>query len=165
MIINLNHGDPKAVAIVWTINILALLLMWLIGAPIAFFWIKNLSYTIHGDGIRVCKGIITKTQQNIPFRAITDFALERTLFDRMLGIGSIKVQTAGQSHNPSGYEGKLGGLVEFEEWHEDLKERLRVLHPGSEPVTNYETGPVSDTGLLQEILKELQAIRKELKNG
>ncbi len=163
MIINLNQNDSKAAAIVWTINILALLLMWLIGTPIAFFWIKNLSYTIHDDGIRIYKGIITKTQQNIPYRAITDFALERSLFDRMLGIGSIKVQTAGQSHNPSGYEGRLGGLVEYEAWQGDLKERLHALHPVAESVATAETGPVSETGLLKEILNELKAIRKELR--
>ena len=162
MIINLNHGEPEAIIIIWMISILLLLLMWMITVPVAYLWIKNLAYTIHGDGIRIYKGIITKTQQNIPYRAITDFALERSLYDRFLGIGSIKIQTAGQSHTATGYEGKLGGLIEYDDWHSDLREKLKSLHPVSESVTTAETGPKSETDILKEILAELKAIRKNI---
>ena len=38
---------------------------------------------------------LTKKEQNIPYRSITDFVLKRGPFDRYLGIGTIQVQTAG----------------------------------------------------------------------
>ena len=158
-LIVVNAGEIEVAYILWLVGIILLFLMWLFTTPIAYLWIKNLEYTILTDGIRIHKGIITKIQQNIPFRAITDFALQRTLFDRMLGIGSIKIQTAGQSHSPTGYEGKLGGLINFSEWHADLREKVKNLHPMSEAVTTSESSIISERDLLKQILTELKQIR------
>ena len=160
LIMDYNYVEMEVIVLVWFLVVVSLIVMWLFSIPIAWLWIKNLTYVILDDAIRIYKGIITKTQQNIPFRAITDFALERTLFDRILGIGSIKIQTAGQSTNPTGYEGKLGGLINYEEWHNDLRDRVKTLHPQSEAVTVTETKGQSDSALLQAILNELKEIRK-----
>jgi uncharacterized membrane protein YdbT with pleckstrin-like domain len=159
-IIYLNRGEMEVAFMLWLGGIFSLFLMWLISTPIAYFWIKNLEYIINEDRIRIHKGIITKTKQNIPFRAITDFALERTLFDRILGIGSIKIQTAGQSHSATGYEGKLAGLIEYEDRHSQLRERVKSLHPLSESITTAESSHRSDTDILKEILIELREIKK-----
>ena len=107
LIISLSSGNTEAIIVIWVVSIGLILLMWIISYPLIRLWIKNLSYLIFDDRVTIHKGILTKTQQNIPFRAITDFALERTIFDRILKIGSIKIQTAGQSASPTGYEGKL----------------------------------------------------------
>ncbi len=160
LIIKMTNGNPETAYIIWLIGILCLFIMWIKSSLIAHLWIKNLEYIIHEDRVKIHKGILTKTQQNIPFRAITDFALERTLYDRMLGIGSVKIQTAGQSHQPSGYEGKLGGLLEYDKWHSELREKVKSLHPISESVTITETGKISDTTVLKQILEELKEIRK-----
>jgi len=160
LIILVAEGNLEAAYIVWFIGILCLFLMWLFSTLIAHLWIKNLEYIVHDDRVNIHLGILTKTKKNIPFRAITDFVLERTLYDRLLGIGSIKIQTAGQSHQPSGYEGKLGGLVEYDKWHSELKEKVRSLHPVSESVTTSETGKISDANILKQILEELKEIRK-----
>jgi uncharacterized membrane protein YdbT with pleckstrin-like domain len=102
---------------------------------------------------------LTKTRQNIPFRAITDFALVRTLYDRYLDIGSIKIQTAGKHiSSSSAYEGNLAGLVNYEQLHTKLRERVKKLHPMSE--TTREKEQTSDGDVWQEILKELKEIRK-----
>lgn len=159
-IINLSHGNPQAPGIIWLIGILALVLMWLITTPISYLWYKNLTYIVENDRVQIYKGIITKTQQNIPFRAITDFALQRSLYDRMLGTGSINIQTAGQSHNPSGYEGKLAGLIAYEELHSDLREKIKTLHPVSETLTTTERSPKSTADVFEQILQELREIRK-----
>jgi len=159
-IINMSQGNQEAIFIIWFASVAALFLMWLLTIPIAHLWIKNLGYTIREDGIRIQKGIITKLQQNIPYRAVTDFALERTLYDRILGIGSVKIQTAGQSHSPTGYEGKLAGLTDYEQWHADLRERVRSLQPVSESITTAETTRLSEKDLLMQILAELKEIKK-----
>ncbi len=161
-IITLTSGDLNAIYAVWTIGILCLFLMWIFSTLIAYLWIKNLEYIIREDRVNIHLGIITKTQKNIPFRAITDFVLVRTLYDRMLGIGSLKIQTAGQSTQPSGYEGKLGGLVEYEKWHSELRSRIQSLHPVAQSLATTEGGSSTDHDVLKQILAELKEIRKNL---
>ena len=98
---------------------------WLaLGAIILLFsklWIDRLSYIIKDSSITIYKGIFTKIEQNIPNTKVTDFILHRDLFDRFMGIGSIKVQTAGAS-GAVGYEGKLDGVLDYEEVHGNLRD-------------------------------------------
>ncbi|MCF7794682.1 MAG: PH domain-containing protein [Candidatus Cloacimonetes bacterium] len=140
----------------WWITFLLILAMWLISAPIMILWIKNLSYSIEDDRIVIHKGILTKIKQNIPFRMITDFMLERSLYDRWLGIGSIKIQTAGQSQNSSGYEGKLSGLMEWDKMHEELRAKL------AQTEKSVEKSVQEPKGSLAEILTELKKISRIL---
>ena len=160
LIINFADGKIETAYIICLIGILCILFMWIISTPISYFWIKNLEYIIHEDRVKIHKGILTKTQQNIPFRAITDFALEKTLYDRILNIGSVKIQTAGQSHTPTGYEGKLSGLIDYDKWHSVLREKVKTLHPISESITTLETEKRSDATIMEQILNELKEIKK-----
>jgi uncharacterized membrane protein YdbT with pleckstrin-like domain len=161
LIIHLAEGDMQAVEILWIICPAIIVTLWVIGYPILYLWYKNLSYTVHEDRVSIHKGVLTKTEQNIPFRAITDFALVRTLYDRFLGIGSIKIQTAGKHvSSASQYEGNLAGLTNYGELHADLRERVRKLHPVSETVTTREGSRPADAEVWQEMLKELREIRK-----
>ena len=156
-------NDPEfkeistVLSIIW---IIAQVLLWAISIPIIKLWIKNLEYIIQDDRITIHKGILTKTQQNIPYRSVTDFALKRTIYDRFLGIGSINIQTAGQSQSASGYEGSLIGLIDYENLHSEMKEKLKILHPVSESVTTSEVVQKPDVNVLQQILAELKIIRQ-----
>jgi uncharacterized membrane protein YdbT with pleckstrin-like domain len=163
LIIILVNGDQQAISILWITTSAALLAMWAIGYPLLYLWIKNLEYMVTEDRVTIYKGILTKTKQNIPFRAITDFALVRTLYDRYLGIGSINIQTAGQ-HISSGskYEGKLAGLTSYEQIHSELRDKLKILHPVSGPVPTGDAGKLPPGDVLKEILKELKEINKNL---
>jgi uncharacterized membrane protein YdbT with pleckstrin-like domain len=157
----LTPGDPMAEEITWICTAGTIILTWIISYPIIVFWIRNLEYVIYDDRISIHKGILTKTVQNIPFRAITDFALLRSLYDRALGIGSIKIQTAGQStQSGSKYEGSLAGLIDYEALHTDLRSRIRKLHPVTDAVTTVEASKHGPGSTLEEILKELREIRK-----
>jgi uncharacterized membrane protein YdbT with pleckstrin-like domain len=160
LIIHIAGGDPNAPPILWLITAIAVLVMWLMAYPIAKLWIRNLAYVIQEDRITIQKGILTKTQQNIPYRSITDFMLQRSLYDRILGIGSIRIQTAGQSQSPSGYEGNMSGLIEYERLHDQLRGKLRSLHPTSESLTTHEPVQKSTEQILDQMLQELKAIRK-----
>ena len=159
---HLEESGHRAIQILWIIGICTIAAMWLISYPLIKIWINNLEYIIHEDRVTIHKGILTKTKQNIPFRAITDFALQRTLFDRMLGLGSINIQTAGQSHTPTGYEGKLAGLIDYDALHKDLRDRVKVLHPIAESTTIREPQMQSEIKILEQILSELQEIRRNL---
>ena len=127
--------------------------MWLVAVPIIVLWHRNLSYAIEPQRIVIRKGILTRIQQNIPFSMVTDFRLQRSLYDRALGIGSIQVQTAGQGVTGTGYEGKLAGLESWGDLHEDLRGRIRG------------TTVLTDDVDLGDILDEIREIRRVLETS
>ena len=123
-------------------------------------WINNLSYIIKDSSITIYKGIFTKIEQNIPDNKVTDFVLYRDLFDRFLGMGSIKVQTAGAS-GQSGFEGVLNGILDYEKVHTNLREKLVSTQTSTESVKSTN---VSNETVLVDILSELKDINKKLNN-
>lgn len=160
-----STSSSQVASILWPIITVVIISLWVVAVPIIILWIKNLTYFIEEDRVTIFKGILTKVQQNIPYRAVTDFNLHRSLYDRFLKIGSIKIQTAGQSKNTTGYEGSLSGIKDWENLHQQLRGKIKTLHPRSEATTVTETtshAPNDDK--LQNILDELKAIRKVLEN-
>jgi len=158
--------DPKVspsdvAAILWPIVFGVIFLLWLIAVPIIKLWISNLSYYIDEDRITIHKGILSKIKQNVPYRAITDFQLHRSLYDRFLGIASIKLQTAGQSPTATGFEAKLAGLIDWDDLLEKLRAKVKILYPSSVTATTNQSVE-NDNGLLEKILEELKGIRNAL---
>jgi len=162
LIIHIADGNRMAIPVIWIADISLTVLVWIISLPLIRLWIRNLGYVINNDRITIYKGILTKKEQNIPFRAITDFALSRTIFDRLLGIGSVMVQTAGQSQASGGYEGNLAGLAEYEELYSDLREKLEKSSAG---MTTTEPDAERSGAVLEEILGELRKISRNLEKG
>ena len=161
IIIYLEAGsDSDGIMVIWLLCLGLISIMWIVAFPQIHLWIKNLSYFIYDDRITIQSGIITKKEQNIPYRSITDFVLARGPFDRILGIGTIKIQTAGQSTSATGYEGSLSGLLDYEPIHTDLREKLKSLHPISESITTSESVKQSYDSVLVQILEELKEIRR-----
>lgn len=155
----------QVAVLLWPIIAGIILLEWLISAPLIILWIKNLSYQIEEDRVTIYKGILSKQQQNIPYRAVTDFMLHRSLYDRVLGIGTIRIQTAGQSHTATGYEGQLSGLSNWAELHQQLRDKLKSLHPVAQATAVSENASsISTDETLRHILEEVKAIRKALEN-
>ncbi|MCF7800410.1 MAG: PH domain-containing protein [Candidatus Marinimicrobia bacterium] len=150
---------------IWGWSAFTIVLMWLLSLPIMLLWIRNLRYFIEEDRITIHKGIITKIQQNIPYRAITDFQLQRTLYDRILGIGALRIQTAGQSQAATGYEGKLSGLTDWQNLLDDLRVRVKAYHRSKQAPGDQGPAPPQNDGIMQEILLELRAIRKKLETS
>jgi len=150
-----EEGSGSEILFLGTVGWLAL------GAIILLFsklWIDRLSYIIKDSSITIYKGIFTKIEQNIPNTKVTDFILHRDLFDRFMGIGSIKVQTAGAS-GAVGYEGKLDGLLDYEEVHGNLRDKLISMQTVAEPTKNTNE---SNDSVLTDILIELREINKKL---
>jgi len=170
-IIAAAEGGFEESGLYWTISLCSLAGIALLSFVISWLWIRNLEYVVEDDRIRIHKGILTKLQKNIPFRAVTDFALERSLFDRWLGIGSIKIQTAGQSHQAAGYEGVMGGLTDYDNWYTLLHERVAGLQAdaGMQEGSHLEAAPAGSNisaqngkrmiDLLQEISDDVKALK------
>lgn len=158
--------DPKVTAsgvaaILWPIVFGVIFLLWLIAVPIIKLWINNLSYFIDDDRITIHKGIISRIKQNVPYRAITDFQLHRSLYDRALRIGSIRVQTAGQKPSATGYEAILAGLAEWDNLLEQLRVKVKRLYP-STGIISSDSSMLSEKDILQNILAELVEIKNKL---
>ena len=160
LFINYSNPDPESTLVLCVICCGANLVMWVISYPIIHLWTKNLTYIVRDDRITILSGILTKKEQNIPYRSITDFVLKRGPFDRYLGIGTIQVQTAGQSQTATGYEGCLSGILDYNSVHSDLRDKLKSLHPVSESTTTSEPINLSNENVLTQILEELKKIRK-----
>lgn len=158
-----NLNGEEVSRILWPLTVASILLLWIISVPIIILWIKNLEYMIKDERVTIHKGILSKVHKNIPYRAITDFILHRSLYDRALGIASIRIQTAGQSQTATGFEGHMAGLADWNELHKTLRQKLKTLHPMAESLTTRESSPaLRDGRILEEILTELKAIRKAL---
>lgn len=158
-----NITVEQAGSIIWPICGGVILLLMIVALPIMKLWVNNLSYSIEDDRLTVKKGIISKIEQNIPFIAVTDFMLHRSLYDRILGIASIRIQTAGQSANPAGYEGAFSGLINYETLYSELRNKLKAATKSSDKNENVFSN-FSTPDLLTKILMELTTIREMMED-
>ncbi|NLG51998.1 MAG: PH domain-containing protein [Chloroflexi bacterium] len=58
---------------------------------------RSISYELGEEDIIVRKGIITKTETMVPYRMVTNVSVKRGPMDRLLGMGTLEVHTAGYS--------------------------------------------------------------------
>jgi membrane protein YdbS with pleckstrin-like domain len=151
-------------------------LIWLIPTLIYIpFQFRAIEYSVKAETgetmpeVYVKRGVITITRKHVPFRTITNISSKAGPFDRLFGIGSVHIETAGYSGSQQqGPEVKLDGIVFYEEVRDFILNELRkfkspyvigteVTHPVEEPVPRME-------GLDDEILITLREIRDLIKN-
>ncbi len=147
-----EHSRAEVGAVLWPIVLRLTVVGWIIAVPIMALWVRNLIYIVGEERISIHKGILSRIQQNIPYRAITDFQLHRSPFDRLLGIGSLRIQTAGQGQTATGYEGNLAGLVDWEDLLEQLRSKVQQYQdaPGAQS-SSENINPVELGGILNEL--------------
>jgi len=138
-----------------------LIVVWVIVPWFQYLWAINLKYTIDDERLVIDKGIVFKKSVSIPYFAITDFTLSRSLYERWLDIGTILVQTAGQGAQAGGHEGRLEGLVEFDDLHATLRSRVKNLR-GSQSVETPVAPLEGDAEVLNSILDEIKKINRKL---
>ncbi|MFX1578429.1 MAG: PH domain-containing protein [Promethearchaeota archaeon] len=156
---------------------------WLITFSILFpyliiypIYIRSFEYSVIGKSgetmpeIYVKKGLINITRKHVPFRTITNIQSVAGPFDRLFGIGSIEVETAGGSGSSfQSSEEKLEGLTFYEELRDFILMELRkfkdpyvtgteVVHPEEEPVIRIEEN-IEDEILL--VLREIRDLLKK----
>jgi len=156
----------------WTFG---LNLIWFVPLVIWIpFYFRTLEYSVKAQSgetmpeVYVKKGVFTITRKHVPFRTITNISSRAGVFDRVFGIGSVHIETAGYSGTKStGPEEKLEGIVFYEEVRDFILNELRkfkypyvtgteVVYPEEEPVSWME-------GLDDEILITLREIRDILR--
>lgn len=73
----------------------AVLAIWSVAVP--FLRWRTTHYVITSHRIMVRRGILTKTGKDITLAKITDVGFTQTLLDRMIGAGSLRIESAGDS--------------------------------------------------------------------
>ncbi|MEA2069679.1 MAG: PH domain-containing protein [Asgard group archaeon] len=90
-----------------------------------YYYYQLMNYRIKKTEMVVQRGVIHKIEQVVPYRAVTNVAVFRSLFDRMFGIGTIRLQTAG-SGSPYPEE-SIEGLVNYQEIYDKLMSKIRSV--------------------------------------
>ncbi|MCB0405894.1 MAG: PH domain-containing protein [Bdellovibrionales bacterium] len=68
--------------------------------PLGFRWLQNRCkhYVLTNERLYVEDGVFSKTKRSIPIDAINDVILNQSLFQRIVGTGTISVMTGNDSH-------------------------------------------------------------------
>ncbi len=134
-------------------------LIWLLPTfAIIPSYYRSLRYEIRRDEVIVKAGVITKSVKHVPFRTVTNLKTKQDPLDRLFGLGTLNVQTAGMS-GQSGAEESLVGLPIFEDVYDQVAGALRRFRGSMAPTQTEDETEGGEHELLAAILSELQAIR------
>ena len=154
-------------------------LIWIVPALILIpIYVSRIEYSVIAESgetmpeIYVRKGIITITEKHVPFRTITNIASKAGPLDRLMGIGSVEIQTAGITSGTqpgSKPEERIEGIPFFEEVRDFILQELRkflrpyvvgteVDAPRMEKTT---TGEFESTSEVLSVLKEIRDILRD----
>lgn len=122
---------------------------------------RSLQYEIHEDEVLMRVGVVTKTVKHVPFRTVTNLTVNRGPFDRLFGLGTLKIQTAGMS-GQSGAEESLVGLPNFQEVYDQVVKVLRRYRGAMAPTQAEEELALTGDGMMADILTEVRTIRETL---
>jgi len=77
-----------------------------VGTIAVVIYVKRIEYSVLGwsgesmPEIYTKRGIITITKRHVPFRTVTNVQTRRGVFDRIMGIGTVLIETAGGTVGP-----------------------------------------------------------------
>lgn len=107
-----------------SIGVALILFVWLVLLPF-LRWVTS-TYTITDRRIITRRGIINKTGHDLPLRRINNVNYERSLLDRMLGCGTLVLETA------AGQPLVLPDVPGVERVHVTITELLFAVHEDSD---------------------------------
>lgn len=123
-------------------------------------YVRSIEYELGEHELIVRRGIITRSTDMVPYHMITNVALRRGPLARALGLGTLKVHTAGYSQS-SASEATLSGVSNYEELREVLTGRVRGAEGA--PAVVVAAGTTPEQELLASLLEELRNLRADLK--
>ena len=146
-------------AIWWSLGVtLGLNLLW--GVPAVLLmapYFRSLRYEIHEEQVVMHVGVITRSVKYVPFRTVTNMKINRGPLDRLFGIGTLQIQTAGISGSEQAEQG-LVGLEDPQAVYDLAVRALRRFRGAMSPTA----ADVDEEDLLIAILEEVRGIRQSL---
>jgi len=93
------------------VYIIAATIVFVTGSVYVYIYVKRIEYSSMGRSgdtmpeIYTKRGIITITKRHVPFRTVVHVETRQGIFDRIMGIGTVLIETAGgstgqQAHSP-----------------------------------------------------------------
>jgi uncharacterized membrane protein YdbT with pleckstrin-like domain len=160
-ILTLGEEEEGSIAILLILAIVTV--VWLVLFVFLKLWIDSFRYEFTENEVIVKKGWITKSKKIVPYRTITNFHRKRGPFDRIMGLATMEIETAGRSGSQSGPEEKMEGILaeEINQFIELVQSKVKHLK-GTAAITH--DGDVSEKVMssTDEILLKILAQLKEM---
>lgn len=152
-------GGLLTIVITAALNIL----WWGPGMLVTGPYYRSLSYEIQDDEVIMRVGVWTRSVKHVPYRTVTNITVRRGILDRLFGLGTLNIQTAGMS-GTTGAEENLEGLDNVQEVYDLVATELRRFRGSMAPTAAGVEGEAiaAPTDTLGAILTEIQAIRQSL---
>jgi uncharacterized protein len=126
----ITRPDPQ----LWTLYLIYSLLAN-VAFPVAilpyYFLYRTLRYRFDDDGVAVSHGLFWRRETYLTYARIQDIHVTRNIFERWLGIGTVKIQTASGS---AAATESIPGLKAFAEVRNFLYARMRGHHSTTQSV-------------------------------
>jgi len=119
-------GISPELAVLAGVVVLALLVGY------SVLWVYLYRYGLEDSEFKKESGVIAKDYVSIPYSRIQNVNIERSLLERVLGISSVQIQTAGGGGWRGNAEGRIPGVDKHaaEKLREDIIERARAADNG-----------------------------------
>jgi membrane protein YdbS with pleckstrin-like domain len=138
-------------------------------------YVERMEYSVISESgesmpeVYVQKGFFHITKKHVPFRTITNISTKAGPLDRLFGIGSVNIETAGFSGQKKEPEEKLEGIEFYEEVRDFILQEIRRFRTpyttGTETAAFWEEGiPKLPDSLDDEILLTLRDMRALLED-
>ena len=157
-------GEARTAAPILAVVFVGLDMLWYVpGLLLAGPYFRSLRYEVQDDEVIVRAGIWTQSVKHVPYRTVTNLTVKRDVLDRLLGIGTLNIQTAGMSGTNAAEE-SLVGLTNVQAIYGIVAGELRRFRGGMAPTAaEAERDVVAPAGdALGAILDEVRAIRRAL---
>jgi uncharacterized membrane protein YdbT with pleckstrin-like domain len=130
-----------------------------------YIWIeliyRNFTYEFGENDIIVREGVITRKTTVIPYITIQDISSERNLLERMLGLATLEIETAGSSREAS--EAFLPGVSNKDALIREIMDKVQQAKARQEKVQKENDNKIEN--LLSEILKELKNLSSKFEKS
>ncbi len=154
--------DPQ----LWTLYLIYCVLST-VALPFAilpyYFKYKTLRYRFDDDGVSVSYGLIWRRETYLTYARIQDIHVTRNIFERWLGIGTVKIQTASGS---AAATESIVGLTAFQEVRNYLYAHMRGHYRTPQPgaaIAGVTPARALSAGADTEAVEALTGIRDELR--
>ncbi len=117
----ITRPDPQLWTLFIIYSVMANIAFPLVILPYYFRYI-TLRYRFDDDGVSVSHGLIWRRETYLTYARIQDIHVTRNIFERWLGIGTVKIQTASGS---SAATESIAGLTAFQDVRNYLYARMR----------------------------------------
>ncbi|MEW6528505.1 MAG: PH domain-containing protein [Candidatus Micrarchaeota archaeon] len=113
---------------------------------------RNYTYYLSETEITIRRGVLRIERISIPFEKIQNVNVSRSILERILGLATIKIETAGS--NPLEAEGFLPGINNYRELVDKITERVeRVRAPKIPAIKSFNE---------EKLMEEIVSLRAEL---